>query len=109
MPKLKPDHISPTPEEVAAINAAAKSDPDTIYFDTDEEYAAFFAQAVPHKTYMARSPKVAISIRLDQMVLDHFKATGAGWQGRINQALRHIAETEQVSVHEPDAPAFKHE
>jgi uncharacterized protein (DUF4415 family) len=108
MPKLKPDHISPTPEEVAAINAAAKSDPDTIYFDTDEEYDSFFAQAEAYKTYMARSPKVAISIRLDQVVLDYFKAGGSGWQGRINAALRRIAETDPVSVHEPDAPAFNH-
>jgi uncharacterized protein (DUF4415 family) len=108
MPKLKPDHISPTPEEDAAISAAAKSDPDTIYFDTDAEYDAFFTQAAPYKTYMARSPKVAISIRLDQVVLDHFKAGGPGWQGRINAALRRIAEAEPVSVHEPDAPAFEH-
>ena len=108
MPKLKPDHISPTPEEDAAINAAAKSDPDTIYFDTDAEYDAFFAQALPYKTYMARSPKVAISIRLDQVVLDHFKAAGAGWQGRINAALRRIAEAESVSVHEADASPFEH-
>jgi uncharacterized protein (DUF4415 family) len=105
MPKLKPDHIFVTPEEDAIITAAAMSDPDAMPF-TDEEWAAMEPYA-----FIGRYPpkKVAISIRLDQMVLDHFKATGAGWQGRINQALRRIAEAEQVSVHEPDAPAFKHE
>jgi uncharacterized protein (DUF4415 family) len=105
MPKLKPDHISLTPEEDAIVTAAAMADPDSGYL-TDEEWAA----AEPY-AFIGRYPpkKVAISIRLDQMVLDHFKATGAGWQGRINQALRHIAETEQVAVHEPDAPVFKHE
>ena len=36
MPKLKPDHISPTPEESAAIRAAVAADPDT--FLADEEW-----------------------------------------------------------------------
>ncbi len=29
-----------------------------------------------------------VSIRLDRDVLDHFQADGAGWQDRINDALR---------------------
>lgn len=32
--------------------------------------------------------KVAVSIRLDSDVVDGFKAGGAGWQVRINAALR---------------------
>jgi hypothetical protein len=31
--------------------------------------------------------KVPITIRLDARVVKHFKATGKGWQTRINQAL----------------------
>ena len=34
------------------------------------------------------NPKQAISIRLDRDVIDKFKATGAGWQSRINEALK---------------------
>lgn len=34
------------------------------------------------------SPKRRISLRLDPDVIDAFKATGKGWQGRINDALR---------------------
>jgi uncharacterized protein (DUF4415 family) len=34
------------------------------------------------------SPKVATTIRLDADVLLRFKATGAGWQTRMNEALR---------------------
>ncbi len=36
----------------------------------------------------AESPKKAISIRLDQEVIDRFKAGGDGWQSRMNEALR---------------------
>lgn len=36
----------------------------------------------------AETPKKAISIRLDQEVIDRFKAGGEGWQSRMNEALR---------------------
>jgi uncharacterized protein (DUF4415 family) len=32
--------------------------------------------------------KVSITLRLDREVVERFKATGAGWQTRINAALR---------------------
>lgn len=37
------------------------------------------------------APKRQISLRLDPDVIDAFKATGKGWQGRINDALRKAA------------------
>ena len=37
------------------------------------------------------APKRATNIRLDSDVLDHYRATGPGWQSRINQALRKAA------------------
>ncbi|HSA81480.1 MAG TPA: BrnA antitoxin family protein [Geminicoccaceae bacterium] len=37
------------------------------------------------------APKEAVNIRLDPDVLAHFRATGPGWQSRINQALRKAA------------------
>lgn len=36
-------------------------------------------------------PKQPVSIRLDQDVIDHFKADGEGWQSRMNEALRKAA------------------
>lgn len=47
-----------------------------------------------------RGPQVApvkqqITLRRDQDVLNTFRSTGAGWQGRINEALRKAAK--QVS------------
>jgi len=37
------------------------------------------------------STKDAVSLRLDQVVIDHFRAGGPGWQTRINDALRKVA------------------
>lgn len=34
------------------------------------------------------STKTLVSLRLDNDVLERFKATGRGWQSRINEALR---------------------
>jgi uncharacterized protein (DUF4415 family) len=36
-------------------------------------------------------PKRAINIRVDADVIDAFRASGAGWQTRMNQALRKAA------------------
>ena len=33
-------------------------------------------------------PKVPVSIRLDRAVVEKFRATGPGWQSRINEVLR---------------------
>jgi uncharacterized protein (DUF4415 family) len=37
-------------------------------------------------------PKEAIKLRIDPDVLEHFRATGPGWQTRINDALRRAAK-----------------
>lgn len=37
------------------------------------------------------SPKVSTTIRLDPDVVEWFKAGGAGWQSRMNMALRKAA------------------
>lgn len=37
------------------------------------------------------STKRQISLRLDQAVIDHFRAGGPGWQSRLNEALRKAA------------------
>lgn len=35
----------------------------------------------------AESPKVAIKLRIDQAVVEFFKAAGPGWQTRMNEVL----------------------
>ena len=34
------------------------------------------------------NPKRAVNIRLDADLLEHFRASGPGWQSRVNEALR---------------------
>lgn len=86
MPKLKPGIILPTPEEDAAITAAAMSDPDAIPF-TDAEWEA--AKPMMRRGRpLGSGSKVQVTMRLDIDVVEKLKATGAGWQTRANDALR---------------------
>lgn len=65
----------------ADIEAAMRSDPDwadLIDVDWSDAVAVY------------PLPKQAISIRLDQDVIDFFKGTGKGYQTRINAVLRHF-------------------
>lgn len=38
-----------------------------------------------------RDPKVVVTIRLDRDLVDRWRATGKGWQTRVNEALRRAA------------------
>jgi uncharacterized protein (DUF4415 family) len=40
---------------------------------------------------VGEAPKRAVKLRLDADVIERFKAGGAGWQTRMNQALRKAA------------------
>ena len=41
---------------------------------------------------LSAAPKQAVSIRLDPDVLAFYRATGTGWQARVNQTLRKAAK-----------------
>ena len=43
-----------------------------------------------------KSAKVQQSLRLSPEVLDHFRGTGKGWQARIDEVLRRVAELERA-------------
>ena len=90
MPKLKPGTILPTPEEDAAITAAALSDPDAQPL-TDAELAQF-RPARGRGRPPQDVTKIPTSIRLDARVVRAFKATGEGWQTRMNDALLEYAQ-----------------
>jgi uncharacterized protein (DUF4415 family) len=40
----------------------------------------------------SENPKLALKLRIDPDVVEHFRATGPGWQTRINDALRRAAK-----------------
>jgi uncharacterized protein (DUF4415 family) len=96
--------MSPRPK----ISPDAAFDDDSIVFDDDnpEWTAQDFRDARPASELppeilkafpntKTRGPqkaqkKVPVSLRLSPDVLEHFKSGGAGWQTRIDEALRKI-------------------
>lgn len=74
------------PEFTAEVAARAKPAAEVL---PAEVMAAFKKKAGRPR---AEAAKVAVSLRLDPDVLAAFKATGAGWQTRINDALRGAME-----------------
>jgi uncharacterized protein (DUF4415 family) len=66
----------------AEIEAAVRNDPDAVPLDFDWSDAVVI---IPPK-------KKAISIRVDEDVLNYFKHEGAGYQRRMNAVLRSYVE-----------------
>jgi uncharacterized protein (DUF4415 family) len=95
MPKLKPNHILVTDEEDAAITTAAMSDPDAKPF-TDAEWDAI-KPLVRIGRPKAEVTKERITIRLSRDVVTQFRATGEGWQTRIDSALRQFIAEHPIS------------
>lgn len=54
----------------------------------DEVFPALAAKARKVRGAQKRPTKVSTTIRLSREVVDHFRATGEGWQSRIDHALR---------------------
>lgn len=75
------DSISP--EEDAALTKAALEDPDTALITS-------LTKRRPGRP-IADAPKRPVSIRLSPDVLDYYRSTGPGWQGRIDETLRDAA------------------
>lgn len=44
------------------------------------------------------TPKKSVTIRLDADIVEHFRATGEGWQTRINAVLRKAAKLPALPV-----------
>ncbi|HQS33466.1 MAG: hypothetical protein B7X59_09365 [Polaromonas sp. 39-63-203] len=91
MPKLKAGTILPTSAEDAAITAAAIADPDAVPF-TDAEWAQV-KPLVRRGRPLGSGSKTQITLRLDVEVVEKFRASGEGWQTRINDALKSWVRT----------------
>ncbi len=94
----------PTEQEDAEINAGIAADPDTFELTEDDFKRLRPASEVLPELFGAElaaemlkpksgrpksdSPKIFTGIRLDADVLEAFRATGKGWQTRMNEALK---------------------
>jgi len=78
--------LVPSAQEEVLINQAAWRDPDAQPM-TDQEWLQ--AQpSVRRGRPLGSGTKTQVTLRLDTDVLESFKATGTGWQTRINEALK---------------------
>ena len=84
MPKLKTGTIVPTPDEDAAIAAAAMADPDAVLF-TDAEWA-HMKSLVRRGHPLGSGTETQVTLRLD--VEEKVRASGDGCQTRINETLK---------------------
>lgn len=91
MPKLEAGTILPAPAEDVAITAAALADPDAVPFTNAE-----WEQAKPlvrRGRPLGSGTKTQVTLRLDVEVVEKFRASGDGWQTRINEALKSWVRT----------------
>ncbi len=79
--KCKPDHISQ--EAWDAVDSPT----------LNAEFIAGMAPSPRARGPQKRPTKRLVSLRLDPDIIDRFRATGPGWQSRINDTLReHLPE-----------------
>lgn len=83
----KPAIRMPTPEEDAAIVAAAKADPDAQPL-TDAQLQAMVPMRAARGRPKSASKKQLLSVRYSPEVVEFFKSTGEGWQARMDGVLR---------------------
>jgi uncharacterized protein (DUF4415 family) len=81
-PHTKRVLVTPTPEEDALINAGITQDPDTY------ELSATEFKQLRRGRPLGSGKKVQVTLRIDADVVERFKASGTGWQTRMNDALK---------------------
>ena len=99
MPKLRLGDIPLTPEEEEAVNAGIAADPDAPELDE-----TWFASARPaieadpeavkrwRRTHGVKGGRTedSVTVRIDADIAAYFRASGPGWQTRLNETLRQI-------------------
>ena len=101
--KLKAPTADPTDDEEARIQAGIAADPDNPEW-TKEDFARarpasevlppalYAALTRPRGRPKADATKQPVKLRLDRATVAAFKATGDGWQTRMNDALAAAAK-----------------
>ncbi|MFN3835279.1 MAG: BrnA antitoxin family protein [Glycocaulis sp.] len=78
--KTDPDNPEWTKEDFAKARPAGELPPE-------------IRKAFPRTRGPQKAPKkIPVSLRLSPEVVEHFKSGGPGWQARIDDALRKLAE-----------------
>jgi len=83
--------VMPTAAEDRRITAAARSDPDARPLTPAQLNSMVPLRAVRGRPKSA-STKQLVSVRYSPEVLGYFKATGEGWQARMDSVLRQYVE-----------------
>lgn len=79
--------ILPTQTEDRRILAAAKNDPDAQPL-TEKQLKAMVPMKVLRGRPKLENKKLLVSVRYSQEVIEYFRATGDGWQARMDDVLR---------------------
>jgi uncharacterized protein (DUF4415 family) len=102
-PTSKPSAFSKEQKAAAIAAAPARvNDPECPYDPNDAAaVSAYWAKAkvrLPGQRGPQRNPtKVAVTVRYSPEVVDYFRATGEGWQTRMNDALRAYVKRHRVA------------
>ena len=83
--------MMPTLEEDRLIAQAAELDPDALPL-TDEQLRAMVPIRVVRGRPKLANKKQLVSIRYSPEVIDYFRASGAGWQARMDAVLKVYVE-----------------
>jgi uncharacterized protein (DUF4415 family) len=83
--------MMPTLEEDRLITQAAEADPDALPL-TDEQMRAMVPIRVVRGRPKLANKKQLVSIRYSPEVIDYFRASGAGWQARMDAVLKDYIE-----------------
>jgi uncharacterized protein (DUF4415 family) len=77
----------PSSREDKAITAAARADPDAQPL-TSKQLKSMIPMRALRGRPKSESPKQLVSVRYSPEVLAYFRATGEGWQSRMDRVLR---------------------
>ena len=89
----RPAVAMPTVEEDKAITAAARSDRDAQPLTPKQLKSMVPLRGRPK----SNNKKLLVSVRYSPEVVAYFKSTGAGWQSRMDEALREYIEQHRAA------------